>query len=224
VLTAGHCAENLKTGAVNPQAGYYVVTGQVDLAATQPAQVSRVIGVIPYPGYERRYDPGDAALLVLEKPVEAPPMPLVKPAQTHLYGAGTSATLAGWGVTSTLHPKVSTRLRYAKTVVQPANWCKRHVRPFFPRWEMCTIDSAHFAQGGCHGDSGGPLMVPGPGEGEMVEVGIVALGEAHCSTRYPNVYTRVAPLSTWLRSWIAAYNTAVVRQPALPALTSPPLG
>jgi secreted trypsin-like serine protease len=221
VLTAGHCAENVKTGAVNPHGGYYVVTSQTDLAATRPEQISRVVGVIPYPGYNRRRDPGDAALLVVEKPVDVPPMPLVKSAQAHLYGAGTVATLAGWGVASTLHPKVSTRLRYASTVVQPTAWCKRHVRPFFPRWELCTIDSAHFAQGGCHGDSGGPLMVPGPGEGEMVEVGIVALGQAHCSTRYPNVFTRVAALSGWLRSWIAAYRTAAIRQPQL---ASSPIG
>lgn len=221
VLTAGHCAENVQTGLVNPHGGYYVVTGQVDLAATQPGQVSRVIGVIPYPGFERRHDPGDAALLVLEKPVAAPPMPLVKVGQRHLYGAGTTATITGWGLTSTIHPRVSKRLRYASTVVQPAGWCKRHIRPFFPRWEICAIDSAHFAAGGCFGDSGGPLMVPRPATGEMVEAGIVAFGNVRCSPRYPSVYTRVEALSGWLRSWIAAYSTAVVRAPAL---TSPPVG
>jgi secreted trypsin-like serine protease len=215
VLTAGHCAENIQTGVVNPHGGYYVVTSQVDLAATRPDQVSRVIGVIPYPGYERRFDPGDAALLVLSKPVTAPPMPLAKAGQVHLFGAGTTATLTGWGLTSTIHPKVSKRLRYASTVVQPASWCKRHVRPFFPKWEICAIDSAHFSEGGCHGDSGGPLMVPGSSGGEMVEVGIVALGQARCSTRYPGVYTRVDALAAWLRSWTAAYSTAAVRQPAL---------
>jgi secreted trypsin-like serine protease len=224
VLTAGHCAENLKTGAVNPHDGSYVVTGQVDLAATQPEQVSRVIGVIPYPGFERRHDPGDAALLVLEKPVAAPPMPLAKVGQAHLYGAGTSATLAGWGVASTLHPKVSTRLRYASAVVQPAHWCKLHVRPFFPRWEICTLNPKNVTTNACFGDSGGPLMVPGSASGEMVEVGIAAFVFNRCSPRYPTVYTRVGALSAWLRSWIAAYNTAVVRQPTLPALTSPPVG
>lgn len=221
VLTAGHCAENLQTGAVNPHGGYYVVTGQVDLAETRPEQVSRVIGVIPYPGYERRHDPGDAALLVLEKPVTAPPMPLVKAGQGHLYGAGTTATLTGWGLTSTIHPKVSKRLRYASTVVQPAAWCRRHVRPFFPRWEICAIDSAHFTGSGCFGDSGGPLMVPRPATGEMVEVGIVALGSTRCSPRYPNVYTRVEALAGWLHSWIAAYSTAVIRTPPL---ASSPVG
>lgn len=221
VLTAGHCAENVQTGVVNPHGGYYVVTSQVDLAATQAGQVSRVIGVIPYPGYERRRDPGDAALLVLERPVAAPPMPLVKAGQTRIYDAGTTATIAGWGLTNTLHPKVSKKLRYASTVVQPAAWCKRHVHPFFARWEICTLDSAHLTGNSCFGDSGGPLMVPRSDTGEMVEVGIVAFGNVRCSPRYPSVYTRVEALSGWLRSWIAAYGTAAVRQPAL---TSPPLG
>src|SRR5262249_50885064 len=103
VLTAGHCSENLKTGVVNSHSGYLVLTSQIDLATARPGQLSHVIGVIPYPGYDRRRDPGDAALLVLEKPVAAPPMPLAKAGQTHLYGAGTTATLAGWGLTSTIH-------------------------------------------------------------------------------------------------------------------------
>ncbi|HEX5307954.1 MAG TPA: serine protease [Solirubrobacteraceae bacterium] len=215
VLTAGHCAENLRTGAVNPHAGYAVVTGQTDLASTRADQISHVIGVIPYPGYERRRDPGDAALLVLEKPVAAPPMELAKGGQAHLYGAGTTATIAGWGLTTTLHPKVSKQLRYASTVVQPAAWCKHHIHPFFPRWEVCAFDSAHATSNSCFGDSGGPLMVPRPATGELVEVGIVAFGSVSCSPRYPSVYTRVEALSGWLRSWIAAYSTTVMRQPVL---------
>lgn len=221
VLTAGHCAENVRTGIVNARGGYYVVTGQLDLAATQPGQVSRVIGVIPYPGYEPHRDPGDAALLVLQEPVAAPPMPLVKVGRRAVYGAGTTATLTGWGLTTTLHPKVSKQLRYASTVVQTSTWCKRHIRPFYPRWEICAIDSAHFAEGGCFGDSGGPLMAPRPGSGEMVEVGIVAMGNLRCSPHFPSVFTRVEALSGWLRSWIAAYSTAAMRQPVL---STPPVG
>lgn len=221
VLTAGHCAESIQTGVVNPHGGYYVVTSQFDLAATRPGQISRVIGVIPYPGYERRHDPGDAALLVLEKPVSAPPIPLVKAGQMHLYDAGTTATITGWGLTTTLHPKVSKKLRYAATVVQPAGWCKRHIRPFFPRWEICTFDSAHMTSNSCFGDSGGALMVPRPATGELVEVGIVAFGNVRCSPRYPSVYTRVEALSGWLRSWIAAYSTPVIRPPVL---STPPIG
>jgi secreted trypsin-like serine protease len=222
VLTAGHCAVNLQSGAANPGSGYRVLTGQVDWSAPGPGQLSTVVGVIPYPGYDRRFDAGDAALLVLAKPVTAPPMPLARLGQARLFAPGTRATIAGWGLTSIGSREPSKRLRYATTVLQPASWCRRHVRPFFPRWELCAIDSAHFTAGGCHGDSGGPLMVPGPVAGELVEVGIVALGQARCSTRFPNVYTRVDAVSAWLRSWIAAYSTAAVRPPA--PLVPPPAG
>ncbi len=220
VLTAGHCAENLRSGVVNSRSGYLVLTGHADLATARPSQISHVIGVIPYPGYERRHDPGDAALLVLEKPATAPPMPLVKAGQRHLYHAGTTATLAGWGLTSTIHPKLSKRLRYASAVVQSASWCEHHIRPFFARWEICTFDPTHATSNACSGDSGGPLMVPGSAPGEMVEVGVAAFVFGPCSSRYPTVYTRVEALSGWLRSWIAAYRATFARSP----LVAPTIG
>ena len=222
VLTAGHCAANILTGVPDHSSGYRVLTSQVDLAAASPGQISKVVGVIPYPGWARRHgDVGDAGLLVLEKPVTASPMSLAKLGQAQLVSAGTRATIAGWGLTSIAHKQPSKTLQFAHTVVQPASWCKHHVRPFFPKWELCTIDSAHFTSGGCYGDSGGPLMAPGSTKGEMVEVGIVALGNVRCSTRYPGIYTRVDALSGWLRTWIAAYSTAVIRTPAL---ASSPVG
>jgi secreted trypsin-like serine protease len=213
VLTAGHCAEDMKTGAVYRHSGYRVLTGRVDFAAGQ-GQLSNVVGVIPYPGFARHLDAGDAALLVLEKPVSVPAMPLARRGQARLFGAGTTATIAGWGLTSISQRKLTRRLRYAHTVVQPASWCKRHVHPFFPRWELCTIDPGQFAAGGCYGDSGGPLMVPSRSAGELLEVGVVAFGQFACSPRYPNVYTRVDALSSWLRSWIAAYGTLAARAPS----------
>ncbi len=215
VLTAGHCAEDMKTGAIYNHGGYRVLTGRVNFASGQgQGQLSTVVGVIPYPGFARRLDAGDAALLVLEKPVAAPAMPLARLGQARLFDAGTTATIAGWGLTSILQRKLTKHLQYAHTVVQPASWCKRHVHPFFPRWELCTIDPAHFAAGGCYGDSGGPLMVPGKSPGELLEVGIVAFGQLACSPRYPNVYTRVDAMSGWLRSWIAAYGSLAARAPA----------
>ena len=212
VLTAGHCAENMKTGIANGDSGYRVLTGVVDFATGQ-GQLSRVVGVIPYPGFARRLEAGDAALLVLDKPVSAPPMTLAKRSQAHLFDAGTRATIAGWGLTSVVRRKLTRHLQFADTVVQPASWCARHVRPFFPRWELCTIDSAHYAASGCYGDSGGPLMVPGAGAGETLEVGIVAFGQARCSPRFPSVYTRVDALTGWLGSWIAAYGSPAARAP-----------
>lgn len=220
VLTAGHCAEDVNTGEHYGAGGYRVITGQVDWS-TGRRQVSRVLGVIPYPGFTRGLDVGDAALLVLSKPVSVPPMPLAGASRAPNPAAGTKATLAGWGRTAYLQKGLTKRLELASTVVQPTRWCRRHAHPFSSKWEICAIDPAHFASGGCHGDSGGPLVVPGSGEGEQVEVGITAHGYRRCSTHSPTVYTRVGALSGWLRSWIAAYSTAAVRAPVL---TGPPIG
>lgn len=210
VLTAGHCAEDMKTGVTYRHSGYRVLTGRVNFTTGQ-GQLSNVIGVIPYPGFARRVDAGDAALLVLEKPVATPAMTLARHGQAHLFDAGTTATIAGWGLTSIFQAKLTRRLQFAHTVVQPASWCKHHIRPFFPRWELCTIDPAHFAAGGCYGDSGGPLIVPGRHPGEQLEVGVVAFGQIRCSPRFPSVYTRVDALSGWVRSWVAAYSSPAVR-------------
>src|ERR1700684_1271287 len=75
VLTAGHCAENMRTGVVNKPSGYRIVTGAVD-PLTPGASVSTVLGVIVFPGFTRKVDDGDAALLVLSTPVAAPPITL----------------------------------------------------------------------------------------------------------------------------------------------------
>ncbi len=78
ILTAGHCAENMQTGAPFNPSGFRVVTGAVD--PLQPGDlVSTVLGVIVYPGLERKVDNGDVALLVLSTPTSAPPIALASP-------------------------------------------------------------------------------------------------------------------------------------------------
>lgn len=78
VLTAGHCAENMQTGVPFNPSGFRVVTGAV--APLQPGDlVSTVLGVIVYPGLERKVDNGDVALLVLSTPTSAPPIALATP-------------------------------------------------------------------------------------------------------------------------------------------------
>ena len=64
ILTAGHCAENTQTGAVNEASGYRVITGNVDAAAPETErQTSEVSRVIPCPCRDRHTDVGDVALL-----------------------------------------------------------------------------------------------------------------------------------------------------------------
>src|ERR1022692_1112147 len=92
VLTAGHCVENMQSGAAFSPSGFRVVTGAVDPLLPGDT-VSTVLGVIVYPGLQRRVDKGDAALLVLSTPIAAPPIEL---ARANRLVAGVPATTVGW--------------------------------------------------------------------------------------------------------------------------------
>jgi secreted trypsin-like serine protease len=205
VLTAGHCAENVKTGIANGSTGYRVLTGGVE--ETSERQTSTVLGVLVYEGYARKVDDGDAALLVLSTATAAPPVRLATAADGAKLHAGSRATIAGWGETRDGQSGPTPALNWASTVVQGKRWCKHNAPPFYPRSEICAIDPPRYATGACNGDSGGPLLAHAPG-GALLEVGIVVHGYDACSTRLPTVFTRVAPLASWVQTWIDAYKVA----------------
>jgi secreted trypsin-like serine protease len=204
VLTAGHCAENMQTSAPFSQSGFRVVTGAVDpLQAGQP--VSTVLGVILYPGLERKVDNGDVALLVLSTPTSAPPITLASPKQAKRLAAGAAATIVGWGKTAFEQTTLTEQLQSASTVVQARKWCRRNAPPFFARSEICTITPPSYTTGVCQGDSGGPLLAAGP-SGEAIEVGVADHVYGRCSTRHPSVFASVGSIYSWVQTWIAAYR------------------
>ncbi|HEY8304030.1 MAG TPA: serine protease [Solirubrobacteraceae bacterium] len=205
VLTAGHCVESLATGTVYKSSGFRVETGAVDWS-TAEGHESTVLGVIPYPGFVRSLDVGDAALLVLSAPVTAPAVTLAAQGRSSLLEAGTTATVAGWGKTSFNQRTFTKALNFAPTVVQANSWCERNAPPFFSKGELCAITPPKYSTGACSGDSGGPLLAPGPTEGETVEVGVTVHGYGPCSTRRPTVYTRVDAIAGWVSTWVDAYN------------------
>lgn len=206
VLTAGHCAENMRTGIANAASGYHVLVGSVDVDSDE-GQLVGVSSLLPYEGFDRRVDAGDAALLVLSTPVNVAPVALATPAEEQSLSSGTTATMVGWGKTHFVQSVLTPRLQWSHTAVQSARWCRRDAPPFYPGSELCTVTPPTYANGLCSGDSGGPLLAPvGPG-GESVEVGIAIHVYGRCSTRLPSVYTSVGALYSWLRSWIDAYAT-----------------
>jgi secreted trypsin-like serine protease len=222
VLTAGHCAENMKNGSVNKPSGYRVVTGSVDWA-TGERQISKVLGAIVYPRFARTRDDGDAALLVLASPIATPPVTLANPSGAGLLVAGSRATMAGWGETSFEQKGLTERLVSANTVVQGSRWCKRNAPPFYAKDELCTISPSDYATGGCHGDSGGPLLEPGPMAGESIEIGIAIHVYGRCSTHRPTVYTRVDSISSWVHTWIEAYKRPSTSPAPLPTPAPTPV-
>jgi secreted trypsin-like serine protease len=217
VLTAGHCAENMQTGAPFNHSGFRVVTGAVD--PLQPGEaVSTVLGVIVYPGLERKVDKGDVALLVLSTPTSAPPITLASPQQVKRLAAGAPATIVGWGKTAFEQTTLTEQLQSASTVVQARKWCRRNAPPFFPSSEICTITPPSYATGVCQGDSGGPLLTSGP-SGEAIEVGVADHVYGRCSTRHPSVFANVGSIYPWVQTWIAAYKRPAA--PPAPPTTLP---
>ncbi|MFZ1153427.1 MAG: serine protease [Solirubrobacteraceae bacterium] len=217
ILTAGHCAENMKTGVVNKPSGYRVVTGTVDPMLPEPT-VSTVLGVIVYPGLARRVDDGDAALLVLSTPVTAPAVALATTSETSHIRAGLPAVIAGWGLTSYEQRLPTEVLQSAATVVQARKWCTLNAPPFYAKSELCTIAAPSYATGVCAGDSGGPLLVQRPTGGEPVQIGIAVHVYGRCSTRHPSVFASIGSISSWIHTWIEAYK----RPPASPEPSPPP--
>lgn len=199
VLTAGHCVLNEGRSSLNDPAGYLVVTGVVDW--TDPGrQVSGVTQLIPYPKFvsgKARDGFGDAALLVLATPTTAPSIPIATRSNSGLLRTGTHAVIAGWGQTYFEQEDLTESLQWAKTIVE-SDRCEG-------LWgRICAIDFPKAASGTCHGDSGGPLFAARRHKKGWIEIGVTEGGFGKCTTRRPQLFTRIDLLSTWIKGRIKA--------------------
>ena len=231
VLTAAHCALDVTTRTLNQPSRYVVATGNVDVSNPAAVQVSGVSQVLVNPALQfNAAFSGDAALLVLTRPTSVPAMPLLDPTETGLVRGGTLAAIAGWGDTEGASQSLATTLQVATTMIEDPAACDG-VLPaqglsFDDSTELCAIDSPTFTATACHGDSGGPIVILGPGN-RLIQVGITSRGDPSCSTVVPNVFTAVAPLSRWIAGVVTAQAGAgapapvsVPPPPAMPAIGS----
>jgi len=197
VLTAAHCTLDEVSGTLRDPAEYRVVTGTVNWSLPEGRQVSTVTQLIPYPKFvagTSRDGFGDAALLVLATPTTVPSIPIAK--SQRFLRLGTSARIAGWGMTYFEQEGFTRALVWAKTKVDGAR-CEG-------LWgRVCAVDFPKFKAGACFGDSGGPLFAHDPKRG-WVEFGIVEGGFDKCTTRRPQLFTRADLLSKWIEGRIAA--------------------
>jgi secreted trypsin-like serine protease len=226
VLTAGHCVVT-ESGPLIPPARVKVAAGVADLRQARAANaVYPVVKTLMYPGFDPAVVHGDAGLMILSRPASAPALPLASSGDASLYGEGEPIAIAGWGLRSASDTG-SSELQSATTTVQSSEYCRRNVVKFYPYFSVsaqaCAIDTPSLRVGTCHGDSGGPAIAIRP-DGTPVEIGITSLGNPKCSTRTPDVFTRVDTVSTWVSRWIAAVETgAPAPREAFPHVAIPSL-
>lgn len=207
VLTAAHCVEDLHFGGFTAAPDYKVATGRANFRKDETGDVLRVSSTHVFPGFDPGTTHGDAALLVLASPTTAPAMPLAGAADSALYEGGAPVLLAGWGLTRANARSAPEALHSTSNVVLNPAACKSRVPRFYPPYssglQMCTTDPPDRTNGGCFGDSGGPAIAH-RADGSPVQLGIVSTGGPGCSTKLPNIFTRVDRVSAWATEWVAA--------------------
>jgi secreted trypsin-like serine protease len=195
VLTAGHCVDIAR---VDVEAENFRVS--IDSVKWTRASLSteRVVRLMVAPGYHEGGEADDAALLELETPTDVEPLPL---ARRKFWSAGTPAEMAGWGRIFAGRHKPTFILHRAPTAVLGFAECRGE----FPvAGALCARQAPPQRTSACYGDSGGPLLAHRPGDGRLVEIGVLHGGEsATCSPRAASTYTSALRISHWVQARIA---------------------
>jgi secreted trypsin-like serine protease len=229
VLTAAHCVEDIERGGFTPANQYAVATGTTSPGKALRENVFRVVETHVFPGFDPGSLHGDAGILVLDRPTSAPPLAMAGAADVGLYAGGAPVQLAGWGLMRANAADIPDSLRATAMVVQAPSFCKRKTRPYYPPYsaaaQLCLLDAPSKKSGGCFGDSGGPAIGQ-RADGSPVEVGVISTGGPFCSTKLPNVLTRVDLVSAWVTEWAAAVETGAPRpivdpHTPFPSMTKP---
>lgn len=176
VVTAGHCAAGEHWDDTNPDGTVFgfALTGTDQLPTVNADNTTNWHGGTPtavwrqwsHPSFNAVTLDNDIAVLTLDTPVTATPLPLAPADDTADYAVGTNATVYGWGRTSSTSEDLSQTLRKATLPIDPAADCTAaYGTQFNAAHQVCAGPAATGTDDGttgvCNGDSGGPLVVAG---------------------------------------------------------------
>ncbi|GGP50684.1 S1 family peptidase [Saccharothrix coeruleofusca] len=190
VVTAAHCTVGDSASAVR------VVAGRDDKNSTAGV-VARVNKIWIHPSYRTATQGYDVSVLTLDRNLNYATLPFATSADTGLYAAGTSATILGWGTTSSGGSASRYLLKASVPVVSSTSCTSSYGTSYKSAHMVC----AGYTQGGtdtCQGDSGGPLVAGGK------LIGITSWGQGCASAGYPGVYARVSAYATEIQAQINA--------------------
>ncbi|EGZ06458.1 serine protease trypsin-like protein [Phytophthora sojae] len=190
VLSASHCSVyDIR----------WVSIGSHYRNGTQDGEQIRVVSLMNHPSYSMEVkESHDFMVLELERPSKFTPVKLAA-ADNSDFKAGKWATTMGWGTDA---ERVDIQLMSDEECATNA-----------------AIDSTMVCAGGvqnkdsCFGDSGGPLIVQGAGEGSTDDllIGVVSWSKDDTCGRegYPGIYSRVSSVRAWIDSITGGNGTCL---------------
>jgi Trypsin/PASTA domain len=162
----------------------------------------------------------DTAMLTLSSAPPFQPLRVIGADEASKWTAGVSATIIGWGTTSSGGPESEVLLEAQVPIISDAACDDAYGNEFDPQTMVCAYDGQHDT---CQGDSGGPLLVPDDGGG-FVLAGLTSWGYGCADLGNPGVYTRVgaATLNAWIVARLGGPSPPPPPPPTPPPPTPPP--
>ena len=182
VITAAHCTFD--------KGFYWVKLGADTLEGDQP--LLEVSGTWRDTRYSKKTITNDLGLLKLTRPVtNVRPVSLPTSSQISKVSKLSKFKMYGWGLDQ--NEEVAKFLRTANLDLQDAAAKRAYGGTFKPQIMLASgryIKAEKLYAGGCHGDSGGPLI--GVIDGKPTLVGLTSWGSAEgCDRGKPTIFTRV---------------------------------
>ena len=192
-LTAAHCVTRPGTTAV-VRRRLDLIVGQHRLSSGKRGRAA-ILEIRVHPDYSPTTFAWDAALIRLARPLSMVPASLPGTLESSL-APGTELVAVGWGATNLAGSSFPDALHEVSIEVQPDDTCRS---TYGSEFDTSSVLCAGVAAGGidtCDGDSGGPLLLPGPSGATLI--GITSFGGACGAADTPGGYTRVSALVPWL--------------------------